>query len=49
MKKSGNKKMSIPRQEVTDNPIPTSGLLTECEERTGLLTEYEERMHKDNK
>ena len=24
MKKKGNKKMSIPRQEVIDNPIPTS-------------------------
>ena len=24
MKKKGNKKMPIPRQEVIDNPIPTS-------------------------
>ena len=24
MKKKGNKKMPIPRQEIIDNPIPTS-------------------------
>ena len=30
MKKKGNKKMSIPRQEVIDNPIPTSLFFLIC-------------------
>ena len=40
MKKKGNKKMLIPRQEVIDNPIPTSLFVSDnysCLEIAGFL------------